>query len=177
MKKTVVLLLTFLLFFSCSPQKNSENFIKEFSGRYLFNANEVIEIYFKNNELFIKWRGDENIRPLKVNDSTFYMKELNEKIIFISKPNVHIELAEKVEHKGEKYFFKKLKQNEKTPLELVESGEFDKALQAYLKIKKQDSLNLSISRSTINKLGYSFLRKNQNKKAIEIFKINCIILI
>jgi hypothetical protein len=70
-------------------------FIIATTGRYLCNANEVLEVYFKEKVLFIKWRGKEDIQPLKVNDSVFYVQELNEKIMFISAPIMHIKLAEK----------------------------------------------------------------------------------
>ncbi len=70
-------------------------FIIATTGRYLCNANEVLEVYFKEKVLFIKWRGKEDIQPLKVNDSVFYVQELNEKTMFISAPIMHIKLAEK----------------------------------------------------------------------------------
>ena len=72
-------LLCFLLLYSlgCSSSKNEDTFISNSTGRYLFNANEVLEVYFKEKVLLIKWRGKEGIQPLKVNDSVLYMKELN----------------------------------------------------------------------------------------------------
>ncbi len=42
--------------------------------------------------------------PVKANDSSFYVKEMNEKLIFISLPEIHIELAEK-ENTREKILF------------------------------------------------------------------------
>ena len=36
---------------------------------------------------------------------------MNEKLIFISIPDIYIELEEKREHKGEKFYFKKLSNN------------------------------------------------------------------
>ena len=100
MKKLIYPLLTLILLSSCTSQKNSEEFITSAKGRYLFNANEVIEIYFKDQILHAKWRGNDDIKLLKVSDSAFYMKELNEKMQFVSKPEMHIELAPKREHEG-----------------------------------------------------------------------------
>ena len=113
MKNYILPLFFLFLCISCSSTKNSENFISSTTGRYLFNANEVLEVYFKEKEMFIKWRGKEDIQPLKVNDSSFYMKELNEKLLFMSSPEIHIKLAEKTEHKGVKYHFKKIIQMKK----------------------------------------------------------------
>ena len=60
-----------LVFAGCTSQKNTNEFIQTTSGRYLFNANEVLEIYFQDQLLYVKWRGNDQISPLKINDSTF----------------------------------------------------------------------------------------------------------
>ncbi len=172
MKKSILFLLLLSLCLSCSSSKNSEEFINKVEGRYLFNANEVLEVYFKEQDLFIKWRGKKDIKPLKVSDNSFYMKEMNEKLIFATDPNVHIYLSEKTEHKGVKYHFKKMDINEKTPHEYFENKEYNKALEGYLKIKEQDSLNPIIREYKINGIGYSYIREKELEKAIEIFRIN-----
>lgn len=171
--KYLILILTISLF-SCSDDKNSPEFVKETTGRYLFNANEVIEIHFEDAVLFAKWRGKENIKPLKLNDSSFYMAEMNEKFVFYKNPP-RIELVEKTEHKGVKYVFDKLSENEKTPNEYLENGEFDKAVEAFLLIKEQDSLNPIIQEYQFNRLGYNYLNDNEYDKAIQIFTINTIL--
>jgi tetratricopeptide (TPR) repeat protein len=171
------LLLYFLLFccLSCSSSKNEDSFILNTTGRYLFNANEVLEVYFKEKVLFIKWRGKEGIQPLKVNDSAFYMKELNEKIIFISTPTMHIELAVKTEHEGIKYQFKKMNTGEKTPTEYFEAEDFENAKIAFIKIQQKDSLNPAITQRVVNAIGYNYLKNKHFKKALEIFKINIVL--
>ena len=146
--------------------------MKATSGRYLFNVNEVLEIYFENAKMHAKWRGNDDIELLKINDSTFYMKELNEKMLFVSKPKMHIELAEKTEHKGIKYNFKKMELDEKIASEYFIDKEFDKALVAFKKIQQEDSLSPVIREWSINRLGYDFIRKDDFNSAIEIFKIN-----
>ncbi len=161
-----------MLFVNCSGGSNSSEFITQSSGRYLFNSNEVLEIYFKEKVLFVKWRGSENIRPLKVNDSTFYIKEMNEKIHFISQPEMHIKLAEKREHEGKKYSFRKLAEGEMLPSEYLKNKQFDKALEAYLDIRSKDSLDQNINEWELNTLGYNYIRKKDFENAIQIFKIN-----
>ena len=95
------LYLTCLCFFiSCNNSKNTQEFINTSEGKYLFNSNESIDVFFTDDILKIKWRG-KNLTPVKVNDSTFYVKEINEKLIFFSTPKVHIELAKKIIYDGE----------------------------------------------------------------------------
>ena len=172
MKKTLFILFTFILLTSCTSQKNKDSFIEATSGRYLFNANEVLEIYFEDAIMNAKWRGNDDIELLKVNDSAFYMKELNEKMLFISKPKMHIELAPKTEHKGVIYRFDKMEKGEKTPSEYFNDKEYDKALTAFKTIKEKDSLNPNVSERRLNTLAYRFLRKEEYDEAKELFKIN-----
>lgn len=172
MKQAYLYILLLVALFSCTSQENSAAFIEETSGRYLFNTNEVIEIFFEEGIMFAKWRGKDRIELLKVNDSSFYMKDLNEKMVFVSRPEMHIELAEKSEHKGVKYSFRKLQKGEKTPTEYFNNKEFDKALVAFKAIQAKDSLDVNINERRINSLGYQFIRNGEINSAIEMFKIN-----
>lgn len=170
--KRILLLLSIILLASCGNSKNSPEFIAAVEGNYLFNSDESIGISFIENDLFIRWRGKENIQPLKVNDTTFYIKEMNEKFIFVMKPKVHIELATKREHKGRKYSFDKMAAGERAPREYLINGEYKKALKGYLAIQKNDSLDRTIRERTFNNLGYRAIRNKKYQEAIEIFKIN-----
>jgi tetratricopeptide (TPR) repeat protein len=170
--KRILLLLSIILLTSCGNSKNSDEFIAAVKGNYLFNSDESIGISFVENKLNVRWRGKDNIEPLKVNDSTFYIQQMNEKFIFVMQPEVHIVLAEKREHEGRKYHFKKLALGEKTPREYLINGEYDKALEGYLAIQKRDSLDKTIREGTFNNLGYRAIRNKKYEKAIEIFKIN-----
>jgi len=140
-------------------------------GKYLFNSNETIKVYFKDGILKITWRG-KNLKPIKVNDSSFYVKEINEKLIFISKPEMHIELAEKREHKGEKFYFKKIAQEEKTALEYFKNKEYTNALNAYIKIQQNDSLDPVIDLYRLNRMAKEYMRANKIAEAKEFFLIN-----
>jgi tetratricopeptide (TPR) repeat protein len=172
MKRTLFSLILLFLLFNCTSQKNSEEFIKVTSGRYLFNDDEILEIHFEKEEMHAKWRGNSNIGLLKLSDSSFYMRELNEKILFVSKPEMHIELAPKTEHKGVVYNFRKLNKNEKTPSEYFKAKEFDKALIAFKAIQKKDPKSAIIRERKLQRIGDKFIRENDFDTALEIFKIN-----
>ena len=175
MRNLLQVLFLVLCFLGCSSSENSDTFIKDTTGRYLFNVNEVLEVYYKEQVLFVKWRGRVDIQPLKINDSSFYMKELNEKIIFITTLKTHIELDEKTEHKGVKYHFKKLDIGEKTPKEYFDSEDFENAKIGFMKIQKTDSLNPVIKQSVLSRVGFDYLNNKDFKKAIEILKINTLL--
>ncbi len=175
MKTKFIFLIIPLFFLSCSTSENSDAFIKKVSGRYLFNSDEVIEVYFENNTLFLKWRGATKIAPLKVNENTFYVKEMNEKIQFLNNPSNQLDyiiVVPKEDTTKLEYNYRKLNHDEKIPSEYLKNKEFDKALEAYLTIKKNDSLDSAINESILNSLGYKELREKNFETSINIFKIN-----
>lgn len=168
-------LIVCLLFINCSSKTNNPEFVKIAKGRYLYNADEVIEVYFNNNQLFLKWRGATKIKPLKIDENTFYVKEMNEKITFKKNPldqKEYLVLVPKKEKDSIQYIHRKLNKNEKTPHEYLIIDNFDKALEGYQLIKKNDSLNPLIEEAYLNRLGYKELKEKNYKKALYLFKIN-----
>jgi tetratricopeptide (TPR) repeat protein len=172
-----IIALTLLLTIStgCSKSKNSTEFIVRTQGRYLYNSDEIVQVFFKDKELYLIWRGAKNIKPLKVNDSTFFVKEMNEKIIFTSNQvdkNRYISILPKDNNKPLRFDYKKLEDSVKVPYEYLTNNEFKKALKGYLAIKEKDSLDKAIDESGLNSVGYRALRDKNFEKAINIFKIN-----
>ncbi|MDT8417298.1 MAG: hypothetical protein RQ864_05760, partial [Lutibacter sp.] len=148
-----LLFIAFVIFYGCSNNANNPEFIKKVSGRYLYNSDEVIQVYFEDNEMFMEWRGAKKIKPLKVDETTFFVKEMNEKIQFLTNPanqKQYIILVPKEENAPIVYNFMKLNKDEKVPSEYLESKEFDKALEGYLAIKKRDSSDSSIDEKYLN---------------------------
>lgn len=167
-----------ILLINCNSKTNSSEFIETNSGRYLFNSNEIIEVYFINSELYLKWHGANKIKPLMVDENTFYVKEMNEKIQFKNNPENntnYIVLIPKNENEALQYNFKKLNEDEKTPNEYLLNNEFDKAVEAYKLIKLNDSLDPFIEEAYINRIGYKEVNKKDYKKAMDLFKINIVL--
>lgn len=174
LKSTLILIMTLLLY-SCGNKDNSEAFIQKATGKYLFNSDEVITVYFKDKVLLLEWRGATTIKPLKTDDSTFFVKEMNEKIQFLTNPNNgkdYIILVPKEDSESIVYNYRKLDPNEKTPSEYLQENQYEKALEAYKTIQKNDSLDPAINENEFNRLGYSKLRDEQFEEAKQIFKIN-----
>lgn len=168
-----VLVLSILI--GCSSNSNSPDFIKKTTGRYLYNSDEIIEVYFENEELYLKWRGATSIKPLNVGDQQFFVKEMNEKIEFSTDSltnNSFLTLVPKDKNDTIVHSFRKLTVNEKIPSEYLKNNEFNKALEGYLSIKENDSLDESINEKNFNILGYKELRNDNIDNALNIFKIN-----
>jgi tetratricopeptide (TPR) repeat protein len=160
---------------SCTNSKNDEAFLKKIEGRYLYSDDETVTIYSKENTLLIDWRGAKAIAPSKIDENTFYVKEMNAKIQFLTNPeDQKIYLVFLPKNKEEKIEFthKKMQEDEKIPSEYLRDGNYEKALEAYLAIKAKDSLSPILNRRGFRNKGYSFLSKDSVKLAIDVFKIN-----
>jgi len=171
----------FLIFFlflsitSCNKESNSPEFISKVSGRYLFNSDEVIKVYFKENDMYLDWRGAEQIHPLKINKNTFFVKEMNEKIQFLTNPSDkqdYLVILPKEQNTPLNFIIKKIEENQKIPSEYLKNDKFEKALSAYLLLKEKDSLDPAIAEKHLNSIGYKELRDKNYTTAINYFKVN-----
>ena len=100
---------------------------------------------------------------------------MNEKIQFLTNPTNqrdYIVLVPKEENNAIIFNYRKLSDEEKVPSEYLENNEFDKALDAFLAIKKMDSLDSAINEGDLNRLGYRKLGDEKYAESINIFRIN-----
>ena len=174
--KVFIYTLLFALILSCGKAADySPEFIKDTTGRYLFNANEVIEVYFNNNELFLKWRGAEKIEPMYLDENTYFIKEMNKKIQFLKHPEtqvLYISEISKDEKAETTYNYKKLEDSVQVPSTYLKNKEYAKALEGYLAIQKEDSTSAFLNQYDFNRFGYQFLNDKNYTDAIEVFKLN-----
>ena len=163
------------MLFSCKSTTNDPAFLKKIEGRYLYNADETVAVYAKENILLLEWRGANAIKPSKLDDATFYVKEMNAKIQFLTNPDDQKEylvfLPKSKEDKIE-YIHRKMSEGEKIPSEYLANGNYEKALEGYVAIKAKDSLNPILNRRRFRNQGYDYLRKDNIEMAIHVFKIN-----
>ncbi|MBL4744954.1 MAG: tetratricopeptide repeat protein [Flavobacteriaceae bacterium] len=168
-----VFILCIQFFTSCDSSEISPEFIKKTEGRYLLNEDEFIQVFYVENELYLNWGGLKNIQPLAMNTTDYYIKEINQKIKFnFSDTPISIDVLKKSKKDSIPNTYKKIPASYKFAMEYIASGDYPKALKAYLKIQKNDSLSPIIEESDWNKKGYAQLRKDSIQKAIFYFKLN-----
>ena len=165
------------LIVACGKTKDyTPEFIKATSGNYLYNADEVIVVYFEDNQLLLKWRGAEKIEPLYLGENTYFVKEMNKKIEFVKASDAQnysiIEIPEDEDSKTERVSYKKLPDAVQVPSVYLKNKEYDKALQGYLAIQKEDSTSVFIEEHVFNRAGYNKLNEKKYEDAIGLFKIN-----
>ena len=166
-------LITFLVF-SCTKNIDyTQEFKNQTAGRYLYSLDEVIEVAYEDNKLSVKWRGAD-MRPIAIDQNTFTSVEMNKKLRFLLHPEANVYYISDITEDDEKisYDYKKVADTFNVPSAYLKNKEYDKALEGYLNIKKQDSTSEYIRESAFNRFGYKLMRDKKFEDAIEVLKIN-----
>lgn len=175
--KAFLLSLFFIIIVSsCSKRIDySPEFIEQTSGRYLFNQDAVIDVFYENDKLFLKWKGEDKIKTIALDNNTFFVADMYKKFQFVQHPKTKEWYLSEITdgHENEvSYDYLKVADSFKTPSMYLKDKVYDKALLGYLEIQKQDSTSVFINEGDFNRLGYDFLRENQYQDAINVFKMN-----
>ncbi len=177
-KTKSLLFFTFLIsiVFSCSKNIDySPEFIEQTSGRYLYNQDEVIDAYYEKGKLFLKWRGAEKIKVLILDKNTFFVADMYKKLRFVQHPETkkrYLSIISEDNKDQMTYDYLKVEDSFKIPSMHLKDKNYDKALDGYLKIQKQDSTSVLINERGFNSLGYKLLKEKEYQNAIDVFKMN-----
>ncbi|WP_223033983.1 tetratricopeptide repeat protein [Hanstruepera marina] len=175
--KTVMPLTVFLIMLlNCSNNvEYSQDVINTTSGRYLYSQDEVIDVYYENNTLFLKWRGNDKLKPVALDETTFFVPDMYKKLRFVQQPETqkrYMGIVSENDDSSFTYDYLKVADSFKTPSMHLKANNFDEALAGFLDIKKQDSTSVLIEEREFNSYGYELLRKEENDHAIAVFKMN-----
>lgn len=166
--------LTFIVFNCSNTVEYSETFKKETAGNYLYNQDDVIEVYYENNTLFLNWRGGK-IEPVAIEQNEFFVADMYKKFRFVQHPETkkrYLSIIPEDNSVKITYDYLKAPKGYKTPSTYLKEGNYEKALAGYLEIKKQDSTSAFINEWDFNRMGYKYMSEHEYEKAIEIFKLN-----
>jgi tetratricopeptide (TPR) repeat protein len=171
-----VLLVVAIMVSGCSKSiEYTEGFKAETSGKYLFNQDDVIEVFYENNNLFLKWRGASKIEPVVLGENAFFMVDMYKKLRFVQHPETKARYLSVLQEDNEAkitYDYLKVPNDHRTPSMYLKEKNYEKALAGFLLIKDKDSTSDFINERDFNNLGYQAIRKEQYSDAIEVFKIN-----
>ena len=175
MKSKSLLLFVFTIIFSCSNSvEYSEAFKKETSGSYLYTQDEVIQVFYENNKLYLNWKGGK-IEPVAITENEFFVADMYSKFHFVQHPETKKRYLSKISEDDESkitYDYLKAPEGYKTPSTYLKEGDYEKALAGYLEIKKQDSTSIYIREWDFNSMGYKHIRKREYEKAIGVLELN-----
>ncbi len=161
---------------SCSKSMDyTQAFKDQTSGKYLYNQDDVIEVFYENNKLFFKWRGADKIEPVALDENEFFMVDMYKKLRFVQHPETkerYLSIINEDNKDLVTYDYLKVPNDYKTPSMYLKEKNYEKALAGFLLIKEKDSTSNFINERDFNSRGYGFIRDKEYKDAIEVFKIN-----
>ena len=148
--------------------------LDQISGRYRINNDDLIKVFVKDNKLFKINFGEDPVELFQISDSTYISRDNNQPIQFMTDPgNGQLNMVVLNGNNGTlKSTHSLMKEDEKLPIEILESGDFEQALIAYQKLMKSDPNDPVINENRLNRRGYNLLGKNKIGLAKDIFKIN-----
>ena len=176
MRAILFCLLVVIVVSGCSKNvKYTAEYKEKMAGRYLYNPEVVIDVYFENNNLFLKWQGEKVIKPIILDENTFFVADMYKKFHFVEHPQTKKRYLSVLDEDNEKiisYDYLKVSDSFKTPSMYLKNKEYDKALLGYLNIQKQDSTSIFLDETDFNRKGYQLIGEKKYQDAISVFKIN-----
>ncbi len=178
MKTNTSLAALILLFIISSCTKSidySQEHINQTSGRYLYNADEVIDVFYENNSLFLKWKGADALKPVAMDENTFFIPDMYKKLRFVKHPDTqerYLGIVSEEEETITTFDYLKVADSFETPSMHLKLKNYDAALSGYMEIKKQDSTQTFFYERDFNRKGYNFLGDKDYDDAIAVFKMN-----
>lgn len=178
MRSKIIKLALFLAVLTTSCSKSVDytpEFIAQTSGHYLYNHDELIEVYYENNKVFLKWKGAERIEPVVLGENEIFIPDMYKKLHFVQHPETkkrYLSILSEDDNAAITYDYLKVDPGFKTPSMHFKDKEYDKALEGYLKIKQADPESEYIREYDFNRAGYKHLRKEEYEDAIAVFKLN-----
>ena len=153
----------------------TEAYMEQTSGRYLFNEENIIDLFYEDQKLFLNWGESKVIEPLVLADSSFFIADIYQKLRIVQHPATGTWYLSIIDNENDEkitYDYMKVADDYKTPDMHLENGDFKKALEGYLAIKAEDSTSVFLNERELNSLGYRLLRKEKYEDAVEVFKMN-----
>ncbi|MBO3116665.1 tetratricopeptide repeat protein [Winogradskyella sp. DF17] len=173
--KFSLIFILMLISINCSKSiEYSEEFMGKTSGKYLYNDDNLMEVYYKDNVLFLNWKGGE-VKPVVLSENEFFVPDMYQKLRFVEHPKTgkrYISIIPETEESEITYDYLKVATDFKTPTMHLKGGNYEDALEGYLAIKEKDSTSPFIDEWDINNLGYKYLRDEKFSDAIAVFELN-----
>ena len=166
----------FLIITGCSSNVEfSQEHIEQTSGRYLYNLNEVIDVYYEDNKLYLKWKGAEKIKPVVLDENTFFVADMYQKLRFVKHPKTkerYLGVVSEDDDSKVTYEYIKVTDSFKTPSMHLKAKNFEEAQKGFLELQKEDPQSPFLREYDFNRLGYNYLRQEKFEDAIAVFNMN-----
>ncbi|MCB2229825.1 class A beta-lactamase-related serine hydrolase [bacterium] len=147
-------------------------------GRYRIGFDAVCSIEQREGRLFCSLPGEESIQLYAISKDTMVTKDRLGQIVFASDADGMVEsctphFADVIGRlPATTTKAKRMSDEEKTPLQLVLSGDMPSAVQMYREHKHEAPDDPHVSEDRLNRLGYQLMSQDKLSAALTIFKLN-----
>lgn len=142
-------------------------------GRYKSGKYGFYRVYLENGKLMTSSNTDTPVEMFKVGENKYAFRNWNFTVKFEKNASTGKTDIVQVFSDGKiRSTDPQMEAEEKTPLELVLDGNFDKGLEAYQKAKTEEAGHDLLSEGYLNGVGYTMLRNREFTKAIDMFRVN-----
>ncbi|MDV7695568.1 beta-lactamase family protein [Chryseobacterium soli] len=145
-------------------------------GRYQSDTYGFYKIYREKGKLMAVNNVEAPAELIKVGDNTFTLRDWDYTVKF--EKNKKTGKKELVQVLGDKTIRSSnplMTDNEKTPLEMILEGHFEKGSEAYRRAKTKDTYHHLLSENYLNGVGYTLLQQKELTKAIDMFRVNSLL--
>jgi hypothetical protein len=147
--------------------------MRQYAGRYLYSADEVMTINEENGRFFahVPYRPVAEIFP--ISGHRIWMKDIDTVAELRTGRGAKSDcLVMWGAYAMDTVRAPRMDEGDHTPSEYLAVGRIDDAVAAYKEIQSRDPLEPAIVETRLNELGYDLLNNSKTNEAIAIFKLN-----
>lgn len=143
------------------------------AGRYKNGKHGFSRVYNENGKLMSAYNLEAPVEMIKVGENKYAFRDWDLTVKFVKNADTGKTDRVQIYSNGKiKSTEEQMSTDDKTPLEMVLEGNFDKGLEAYKKAKTEDADDDLLSEGYLNGAGYKMLENKEFTKAIDIFRVN-----
>lgn len=143
------------------------------AGRYRNGKYGFSRVYNENGKLMSAYNLETPVEMIKVGENKYAFRDWDLTVKFVKNADTRKTDRVQIYSNGKiKSTEAQMSTDDKTPLEMVLEGNFDKGLEAYKKAKTEDAGDDLLSEGYLNGAGYKMLGNKEFTKAIDIFRVN-----
>jgi len=146
-------------------------------GRYQYSPDNTVEVYWEEDQLFLKYLRDEAVALFKVGENRYLRRHTATEIRFEKHPETKEMNLVFLEQPDDEVKFEhpRMADDALVPFELLLQGDAEAALVGYQELLKGNTDLRDVQEWMINRRGYELLEQDKIDHAIELFKINTVL--